>query len=67
MRERPTIRCFAAFQQDDGRIWGTVHRVTLDTADWMRQIGYYIVGPDPHDVIEFAAWEREQALRRSAL
>ena len=51
---RPVVYCFAAFQQADGRVWGTVHRVSLETADWMRHSGYVIVGPDPHDLIDLA-------------
>lgn len=59
MNTRPTVYCFAAFQHEDGRVWGTIHRVSLETADWMRQIGYAIVGPDPGDLIDLATWERE--------
>lgn len=58
--DRPVVYCFAAFQTSDGELWGTVHRVSLETADWMRQVGYTIVGPDPHDMIELAEWERKQ-------
>jgi hypothetical protein len=61
--ERPIVHCFAAFQHEDGLVWGTVHRVSLETADWMRSIGYVIVGPDPHDMIALTLWEKERALR----
>lgn len=60
MNERPVVHCLAAFQQDDGEVWGHIHRVSLETADWMRQIGYVIVGPDPMDLCDLARWEREQ-------
>ncbi len=60
MHQRPTVFCFAAFVYEDGRTWGTVHRVSLETADWMREIGYVIVGPDPHDLIDLKLWEDEQ-------
>ena len=60
MRDKPQVFCLAAFVLEDGRVWGTVHRVTLETADWMRQIGYAIVGPDPSDMCDLAAWEKEQ-------
>lgn len=63
MSKRPVIHCFAAFVLETGEVWGTIHRVSLETADWMRHSGYVIVGPDPHDMHELAKWEREQASR----
>lgn len=66
MSKRPTIHCFAAYVLESGDVWGTVHRVSLETADWMRHVGYAIVGPDPHDLIDLATWERERASRDSA-
>jgi hypothetical protein len=60
---RPVVHCFAAHVLDDGRTWGNVLRVSLETASWLRAIGYVIVGPDPHDMIALAKWERDQPLR----
>jgi hypothetical protein len=59
MRDKPVIYCFAAYVYADGRIWGDVHRVSLETADWMRGLGYVIVGPDPENLCDLARWERE--------
>jgi hypothetical protein len=44
---KPTVHCFAAHVLDDGRTWGNVLRVSLETASWLRAIGYVIVGPEP--------------------
>lgn len=60
---KPVLHCFAAYVLAGGEIWGSVHRVSLETAEWMRHVGYSIVGPDPHDQIDLATWEREQRLR----
>ncbi len=67
MTTRPTVFCFAAFVYDDGQVWGTVHRVSLETAEWMRQLGYAIVGPDPHDLFDLKTWEDEQRRLRGTL
>lgn len=64
MSPRPTIHCFAAYVYADGRVWGNVHRVSLETAEWMRDLGYAIIGPDPHDMIALALWEREHGTVR---
>lgn len=65
MDPRPVIHCFAAMQYEDGEVWGTIHRVSLETADWMRQIGYTIIGPDPHDIHELAKWQRDNWSERA--
>lgn len=58
--EKPIVHCFAGYTYDKGDVWGTIHRVNLETAEWMRALGYWIIGPDPHDMIALAAWEKEQ-------
>lgn len=58
--EKPVVHVFAAYTYDQGNVWGTIHRVSLETAEWMREIGYSIIGPDPHDMIDLAKWEKEQ-------
>jgi hypothetical protein len=58
--EKPTVHVFAAYCYDQGHVWGTLHLVSLETAEWMRELGYWIIGPDPHDMIELAKWEKEQ-------
>lgn len=59
-RDRPTLRCFAAPQLADGRVRGTPLLVSLETAEWLfREQQYAVVGPDPHDEIDLATWERE--------
>ena len=60
---RPIIHVFAAYTLPGGAVWGTVHRVSLETAEWMRDLGYTIVGPDPHDLFALAKWERDQGVR----
>ncbi len=57
---KPIVHCFAAYVYDDGHVWGNVYRVSLETAEWMKDLGYAIVGPDPHDLFELAKWEKEQ-------
>lgn len=63
---KPVIHCFAARAGQWAHSGGMIHCVSLETAEWMRQIGYIIVGPDPNDMIDLALWEKAQSLRRSA-
>ena len=63
MEPKPIVHCFAAYTLEDGEVWGTVHRVSLETAAWMQHVGYVIIGPDPHDMIALTKWERDNALR----
>lgn len=60
MNERPIIHCLAALVFDDGRIFGDIHVVSLRTALGMKELGFSIIGPDPHDLFALAQWEREQ-------
>lgn len=59
MSERPKIHVLAAYVLDKGEVWGRVHRVSLETAEWMLRLGYSVVGPDPHDLFDLAKWEKE--------
>lgn len=60
MRPRPIVYCFVAYVYADGCVWGAIHRVRLETAAWMKEAGYAVVGPDPEDMQDLAQWEREQ-------
>lgn len=65
--KRPVVHCFAAVTYGSGHILGKVHRVSLEGANWLRQIGYSIIGPDPLEMCDLAKWEKEHGpLRRSA-
>lgn len=63
MSTKPTVHVFAAYVYDHGEVWGSVYRVSLETAEWMLALGYTIVGPDPHDMIDLAKWEKEHESR----
>jgi hypothetical protein len=54
---KPTLRCFVAWPSRDGRIL-RAHVVTLDEAEHRKREGWAVIGPDPHDEIELAAWYR---------
>lgn len=60
MAVRPLVKCFAALCYGQGHVWGDIHYVSLEVAALMKEDGYAIVGPDPHDEIDLATWEREQ-------
>lgn len=57
---KPVVRCFSAIVYADGHVWGDIHLVSLETAQWMQQMGYTVIGPDPYDLIELNAWEKAQ-------
>ena len=60
-RDRPTLRCFAAPPASSGQVRGVPIVVSLEDAEWLfRERHWAIVGPDPIDEIDLAAWEREQ-------
>ena len=64
--DKPQVKCFAAVLYDD-QILGEVYLVNLETALYMKGMGYAIVGPDPETLIDLATWERatRPALRSS--
>lgn len=60
MTERPAVRYFVAIPLKDGKVMA-ISLVRLETAEDLRtRAGYVVVGPDPHDMQNLAAWEREQ-------
>ena len=60
-RDRPVLYMFAAPPLSDGRVRGHPLRVSLDTAEQLvRERAWAVVGPDPQDEIDLAAWLREQ-------
>lgn len=54
---KPTLRCFIAWAGATGRII-RAHVVTLEEAEQRKREGFAVIGPDPHDEIELAAWYR---------
>ena len=60
-RDRPIVHCLSVPIMRDGRIRGKVLRVSLETAEWLlHEHGWAVVGPDPEEMNDLAAWEREQ-------
>ena len=57
--KRPTVHCLAA-KMIGSYVIGVPIVVSLETAGWLKSdYGWAIVGPDIHDSINLAAWERE--------
>lgn len=64
---RPIVHCLAApairdrYGMDDGTVRLMPIVVSLETALWLsREYGWWMCGPDPHDMIALDAWQREQ-------
>jgi hypothetical protein len=57
---RPCVRCLIARPLSNGGI-GKSRMVRLSTAYLAMQAGFWVVGPDPQDLDDLAAWERRQA------
>jgi hypothetical protein len=61
---RPTVRCLMAYPLGvdtfNGRLRTTdIKIVSLETAAYFKDLGWWILGPDPEDMDELARWERE--------
>jgi hypothetical protein len=54
---RPTMRCLVAWMGRTGQI-AHAHLVSLEEAERRKREGFAVIGPDPHDEIELAAWYR---------
>lgn len=63
---KPTLRCLMAMPLGidtfSGRIRTTdIKLVSLDTAAYFKDLGWWIIGPDPEDTDALARWERERS------
>jgi hypothetical protein len=61
--DRPQVRCLIAAPLGVDHVTGqmrltTIHLVSLETAAYFKDLGYWIVGPDPEDCHTLALWER---------
>jgi hypothetical protein len=54
---KPSVRCLVAWVGREGYI-ARAHLVTLAEAERRKREGFAVIGPDPHDEIELAAWYR---------
>lgn len=57
--ERPIVHCLVALPAGDGRV-RRILRVSLEEAEQRKADGWYVVGPDPQDMIDLAQWEKAQ-------
>lgn len=57
---RPEVRCLAARPITATGHYSLPALITLYQADYMRTLGFHIIGPDPADMAALAAWERAQ-------
>ena len=60
---KPVVRCLIAVVDGQGHVWGKIGHVRLEMIPLAIERGFTIVGPDPHDMIALATWEKNQALR----
>lgn len=57
--KRPVVRCLVGLPADAGYVQRIV-LVSLEAAAVLRDSGWYVVGPDPQDMIDLAQWEKAQ-------
>jgi len=57
--ERPVVRCLVARPRSRGNV-SDVELVSLEDAYRRQREGWYVVGPDPQDMIDLAQWEKAQ-------
>jgi hypothetical protein len=65
--DKPVLRCFMVMPLGvdpfDGRLRHTdIVIISLEAAEYFKDLGWWILGPDPNDCIDLAAWEREHHL-----
>lgn len=56
---KPKLRFFIAWPRSDGSVGMTPWIADIEEAEQRRKQGFALVGPDPHDEIALAAWQRE--------
>lgn len=52
---KPTLRCLIAWPTLSGEI-RRAHVVSLEEAERRKREGFAVIGPDPRDELELAAW-----------
>lgn len=58
--ESPLVRCFVSFPIDGEDVFTDPACVCLETAGYLRERGWLVVGPDPSDMIALQEFERAQ-------
>lgn len=56
--DKPLVRCFVSYPVEDV-LFGFAC-VSLDTAAYLKERGWLVVGPDPHDMQALQEFERAQ-------
>jgi hypothetical protein len=56
---RPRLRCFVAKTYRAGTPGPVLVVGLAEALDYMQQ-GWTVIGPDPHDEVDLAAWQKRQ-------